>query len=402
MWEPIGKLADLESLGLLRPVELLFEFEGEYLTYLTADPHGDLLLVHNLCVFDRTSRYVVSAIDSRILAGLKLGRIDLYSALQQPRCWIADLIADETGGSPWRIRSLYRVEFADVPSDHLPVPGAMLTPDLDPLFSIRLIGSGVGPGKTSASDVRMAAQAAETGLRGLARVAHDEKKQAGPVPRDIRHYSDPPYLSSRAASFEISFGQPRDRLPGIDDEVFQEMGRLLEQGLIALRMNEDDLSPIKGLNSDQTLQLFEAIKALAPPTRGGIDRVELGGRMIDRLPASRVLTRDDRIRSVRRIKAARKAPRKESPFRVTGVIEAADHGTLTFTLRQLDPPDVPVLGYVTEIRFRFEEHLYDIVMDAFNSLERMVVVGERVDPSICQALDVQEAGELTIGDSETQ
>ena len=196
MWEPHGKLVDSESLGPLRPVEVLYEFEGEYLTYLAFDPNDEPLLVHNLCVFQRTSRYVVSAIDSRILAGLKAGRIDVYSALQQPRCWIADLVANDSAEPPWRIRALHRIEFEIIPGDHLPHPGTMLNPDLEPLFRLRLIGSGVGPRKTSVADIRMAAQAVESGLRGLARIALDERKKVGLVRRDIRHYWDLPYQYS--------------------------------------------------------------------------------------------------------------------------------------------------------------------------------------------------------------
>ncbi|MGZ5972891.1 MAG: hypothetical protein ACXWPK_05690 [Isosphaeraceae bacterium] len=394
MWEPNGKLVDPEPLGSLRPVEVLYEFDGEYLTYLASDRNDDPLLVHNLCVFEGISRYVVSPIDSRILGDLKAGRIDVYSALQQPRCWVADLVPSEGAEPPWRIQSLYRVEFENLPGDHLPIPGTMLTPDLDPLFRIRLIGSGVGPGKTTAADVRMAAQAAELGLRGLARIALDEKKQVGRIPRDIRHYSDLPYQFARAASFEIAFGRPLDMLPDVDDEVFNEMGRLLERGLNALRANGDDLAPIEGLSSEQALQLFEAIKALTPPTRGGVDRVEVGGGLIERLAVSKVLTRDDRSRSVQRIKATRKVPRKEAPFRVSGVIEEADQGTSSFTLRKLEPQTLPVVDAMTEIGFRFEDHLYDAVMDAFNSLERMVVVGERID-TFYQALDVQVAVDVS-------
>jgi len=384
MWEPEGNRIGQDKLGSLEPREVLYEFEGEPLTFVADDPGGEALLLHSLVTFDRTSRYLVSAIDSRILGDLKAGRIDVLSALRQPRCWIADVAEDAT------IKTVWRIEFALVPEKVLPRPGAMINPDLDPLFRLRLIGSGVGPGRTSAGDVRMAAQAAESGLRGLARLALDEKKKVGAVPGNIRYYSDLPFLFSRAASFEIAFGRPRDRLPGIDEEVFAEMGRLLERGLKAVRANNDGFEPIEGLDTDRTIQLFEVIRALTPPTRGDVERVEIGGEMVGELSGSRVLTRDDRVRSVQRIKASRKAPRKEAPFRVSGVIEEADQGNFCFTLRQLDPSDVPVVGHVTEILFGFEERLYDTVMEAFNSLERMVVVGERVD-SQYQALDIKLA-----------
>jgi hypothetical protein len=212
------------------------------------------------------------------------------------------------------------------------------------------------------------------------------------VRRDIRHYSDLPYQYSRAGSFEIAFGRPRDRLPGVDDEVFEEMGRLLEVGLRVLRDNGEERGPVEGLSDEHSLQLFQTIQALTPPTRGDVDRIEIGGELVDRLTVSKVLTRDDRIRSAKRIGAARKMPRKEPPFRVTGVVEEADQGKLSFTLRQIDPVTLPGLGAFPEICFQFEDHLYDAVLEAFNSLYRTVVVGEHVE-SVFRALNVEPASE---------
>jgi hypothetical protein len=392
MWIPEGKQIEKASLGDLTPSEVLFEFE-QPLTFVCRDSDGQLLLAHSLSDEGGVSRYLIVVTDTRILEDLKAGRLDLLAALRQPRAWVADV------GFSWEVIQLWVIPFEKLPKDVLPRSGAMLTPELDPLLRLKLVGTGVGPGRTSAADVRMAAQAAESGLRGLARVALDEKKKVGQVPKDVRHYSDLPYQYSRVASFEIAFGRPRDTFPSVDDEVFDEMGRLLERGLKALRANGDDLAPVEGLNAEQTLQLFEAIKSLTPPTRGGVDRVEVGGSLVDDLDGSKVLTRDDRNRSVQRIKASRAAPRKDAPFRVMGVIEEADQGTSSFTLRQLDPPNVPVVGTVSEIQFQFEDHLYDTVMEAFNSLERMVVVGERID-NVYQALDVQLASD-TVSDAST-
>jgi hypothetical protein len=390
MWEPKGKIIESSLIGSLEPVEPLFEFEGEYLTFVAHDPNDDLLLVHNLCVSDGVSRYLVSPIDLRILGDLKAGRLDIYSALRQPRCWIADLVPADAAQPPWRFHALYRIDFDSVPKDHLPRPGTMITPDLDPIFRLRLIGSGVGPGNTTAADIRMAAQAAESGLRGLARIALYEKKQVGQVRRNIRDYSDLPFQYTRAASFEIAFSRPRNRLPGLDDEVFDEMGRLLKEGLGVLRTNGDDLVPIEGLSEDQSAQLFQAIKALTPPMRGGVERVEVGGGLTDGMTGSKILTRDDRLRSLQRVKASRKIPVKEAPFRVTGVAENADQGFDFFILRQLVPSDIPDVGPVSEIKFSFDDHLFDRVSEAWNSQERVTVVGERIGNDF-KALDIQES-----------
>ncbi len=177
------------------------------------------------------------------------------------------------------------------------------------------------------------------------------------------------------------------------------MGRLLELGLSNVRANGEDPAPIEGLDTDQAVQLFEAIKALTSPMRGGVDRVEIGGELIDSLSGSKVLTRDDRLRSSERIKAVSRALRKEAPFRVAGVVEEADQGTFSFTLCQLDPTDIPVLNNASEVRFGFEDRLLDAVSDAWNSQERVFVIGERIGAAY-KALDIQVAGDATPGGSE--
>lgn len=389
MWEPKGNKIAEENLGSLEPAEVLYEFEGEPLTFVARDPDGAPLLLHDAMAFDRVTRYLVAAVDERILGDLKAGRIDILTALRQPRCWVADVAEDAS------VKALWRVEFSAIPENVLPRPGAMVNPGHDPLFRIRLIGAGVGPGRTSAGDVRMAAQAAELGLRGLARIVLDEKKKVGQVPRDVRHFSDLPYLFSRAASFEIAFGRPRGRLPGIDDEIFHEMGSLLDRGLAALRSNGDAEDRLEGLSDEQTLQLFEAIRILTPPIRGDVERVEVGGTLADRVSGSRLLTRDDRTRSSRRIKASAKSPPKEAPFRVAGVMEGADVGTQTFTLRQVEPLGGAGVDAMSEIVFRFEDRLSDVVSDAWNSQDRVFVVGERVGIEF-RALDIEVAAEAAI------
>jgi hypothetical protein len=46
--------------------------------------------------------------------------------LRQPRCWIADV------GPGWIVKRLWIIPFAKVPLDHLPRPGVLLTPELEP------------------------------------------------------------------------------------------------------------------------------------------------------------------------------------------------------------------------------------------------------------------------------
>ena len=163
-----------------------------------------------------------------------------------------------------------------------------------------------------------------------------------------------------------------------------------------LRSNGDHAAALKGLDDVQTTQLFEAIRALAPPMRGGVERVEVGGELTDRLTTSRILTRADRLRSVQLAKASNKVPVPEAPFRVVGVVEGADQGFDYFVLRQLDRADIPGVGPASEITFYFDDHLFDKVADAWNSQDRIIVVGERIGSDF-KALDIQFATE-SVGD----
>jgi hypothetical protein len=216
----------------------------------------------------------------------------------------------------------------------------------------------------------------------------------------VRYYSNPPYQYSRAASFEIAFGRPHEqRILPQDEEVFFEMGRLLEQGLLVLHSPTVDTEPAKRLEPDEEIQLLEAIKALTPPTRGGIERIEVGGRLVEQLAKPPILTREDRRKVVERVRIRRKAPRKGELFLVKGVAEEADQGTSTFTLRDLEAVDSTLVADATELRFSFGDHLFDIVMEAFNSQERVVVVGERVG-TFHKALDVRYVEDASLDDSD--
>ena len=121
MWHHEGRRVASDLLGSLEPAEVLSEYGGEPLTFVAQDPTGELLLVHSLSASDRISRYLVSAVDERILDALKDGRLDILGALRQARCWLADI---DDGGA---VAGLWRVDFAALPWRVLPRPGARLT-----------------------------------------------------------------------------------------------------------------------------------------------------------------------------------------------------------------------------------------------------------------------------------
>ena len=71
-----------------------------------------------------------------------------------------------------------------------------------------------------------------------------------------------------------------------------------------------------------------------------------------------------------------------------GVISEADQELRSFRLRDLVHVEDPRFAGVDEMTFGFDEHVYEIVMEAFISLERVVVVGEMIAGKH-QALDIK-------------
>ena len=160
------------------------------------------------------------------------------------------------------------------------------------------------------------------------------------------------------------------------------MGAHLDSAFKALRDgNADCLIP--GLDQDQSTRLIEALKALTPSTQGDVDRVEIGGTLVERYrpPVTR------RVISAR-LKIMKGGASSEEPFRVRGVISEADQELCSFKLRDLVHVGNTRFREVDELTFGFDEHVYEIVMEAFNSLERVVVVGEMIAGKN-QALDVK-------------
>ncbi len=394
MWEPEGKLISAHTLGSLEPTEVLYEYDGEPLTFVARDPCDELLLVHSLLVLDRTSRYLVSAVDQRILDELKSGQLEVRGALRQPRCWVADVASDAS------VSKIWRVEFDVLPETVLPRAGTMLTPELEPLFRVRLLGRDLGPQRTSASDIRMAAQAGESSLKRLAELTFKRRTRSGRPSRRLRHYFDLPVPCLGAGSFEIAFGAPRigPEFFSQEAEVFDEMGKLLAAGFRLMQSDKADASA-EGLEQEDVLPLLEVIRMLTPPIQGDVDQIEVGGRLIEERHKRTTLTRDDRRKVIERIKRRRRALPDEHPFLVAGRIPEADQDAFTFTLRELDPQDIPGVGRAEEISFRFREHLLDTVIDAFNSLERVVVVGEASGTDF-EALDIKFAGEPSLDRSD--
>lgn len=117
-----GHEIEVERLGPMRPIRVLFEFDGPR-TWLSKDLDGQLLLLHQCGESSATWQYFVVPFSESLVRALENGDIDLHQALNQPRLWIAEF--DCNG-----VRKLLQTSFSNIPTDWIPNPGVMLYQDL--------------------------------------------------------------------------------------------------------------------------------------------------------------------------------------------------------------------------------------------------------------------------------
>lgn len=124
MWQVPGAGIDPARFNPLRPVKVLYDFDGPR-TFTFRDQEGELCLAHWCDEAEGTTRYLAVAFSNRLLAQLEQGVLSVRAALEQPRAWVID--EDATGN----VRAAWRVELTDLPEDILPKPGVLLLPALE-------------------------------------------------------------------------------------------------------------------------------------------------------------------------------------------------------------------------------------------------------------------------------
>lgn len=124
LWPIEEPAIDTAHFGTLKPERVLFEFEGPR-TFIARDAARALLLLHQCGESEHVWRYFVVPFSESLLAQLEEGRIDLRTALDQPRLWVADL-------NPSGVLNLFQIQDRTAVEPYLPVPGTMLFPEIEP------------------------------------------------------------------------------------------------------------------------------------------------------------------------------------------------------------------------------------------------------------------------------
>jgi hypothetical protein len=124
MWKIKGKLADAERFVPFVAHEVLYEYDGPRI-FTLVDTGGELNLIYWSDNNERQDRFVVVPTSATIVASLRTGGASVFDALNQPRCWICDVLHDGNISQCWR------VNFEDIPRDALPAVGTLLLPSLE-------------------------------------------------------------------------------------------------------------------------------------------------------------------------------------------------------------------------------------------------------------------------------
>lgn len=153
MWNINGTMVAKARFEPFIPVEVLDDYDGPRL-FTLEDAEGELNLAYWSDQDQAVCRYVVVPTTKKLLEALRTGRISVYDALDQPRCWLCDVTHEGV------LSACQRVEFEAVPRDSLPATDTMLLPNLEPLPTTLPNGDKIAAGQMPASVIRTRATGA--------------------------------------------------------------------------------------------------------------------------------------------------------------------------------------------------------------------------------------------------
>ncbi|HSN97994.1 MAG TPA: hypothetical protein VLS89_06835 [Candidatus Nanopelagicales bacterium] len=337
-----------QMLGSTVPDEILYEAE-QPVVFTLRTAFGQRMLSYVADEPLDCTWLLLAPCTERTVLDLREGRLSVREALVGSWLWLARLDRDQHWDGVWT------VEAEDIPEDHLPQPGTLLYPDLEPVVSARVIGAGISRAGTPASVIAYAADSVRKAIKIL--LEHLLELDSHGRPTDsLRELYDLPAQRFAFNSFEISFAPPLN----IDaDDVLKDALELLQRGLTWATAEGESAS--SGASDPERSALLRALLELTPPSTGPIEAFELGGRWLPR--GTTRLTRASRGR----VRSEMKRLQAERVITLEGRIGQLDRDRYSFTLR-----DVPIRK---EVGCLFGDELFDDVIDAFNSSERVKVVG---------------------------
>ncbi len=382
MWTVDGYACSPEQLDLaVEPAEVLYDFDGPRL--FTTMRREKLVLAYQCDEDHHAARYLFVPTTRETLSDLKLGRKTVREALDQPIGWVCDVPHGQTRPSQgWEVAPL-----AQVRSDRLPAPGVMLSPELQPLLSIRLIGPEISKEHLLASVVKRGVEAVTGALKALTDFV---LTSAEGRPRESRRrlynlHAQRLAFSSLEIGFSLPDGGKQQELLPVEAETLREIEGLFREALDWLSTTDQTVeSPAPPGHGERALALLKALDELSPPQYGEVEEIELGGRLGSSRGRRTRLTRahSKTIRNVLKATSPRNPPLEVVDLH--GRVRELDKDELTFMLREIQEP-----APGPEQRFSFEPTHLDELLDLFVSEELVRLVGVRRAKNVVELLEIE-------------
>ena len=367
MWDPSGKPIDPGQFEPFEPVDVFYEFDGPRV-FTLKDRDNELNLAYWSDEDSDICRYVVVPTTETILDDLKVGRISVLEALNQPRCWLCDI------NSEGDLSAVHRVDFNAVPGDSLPTAGTMLLPSLEPILTLRAVGDEIKPGQIPGSVIRTCVEGVQKTFKFLSEYVLGQQPQAGRPDDFLRRLFDLPTQRVAFSSFEISFRMPIEEKDLFSEsgekspetETLEEVSELLKKGLAWLTSAAGEEGVYSAENPEEGTVLLRALKELTPSSQGSIECFELKGQLLGPRSSPLVLTRSARQRVNNAIRSQSLEPQVVD---LEGRVRELDKDRLSFELREIAGGDQQTQ------RFVFDEELLEEVFQAFQEDLRVRVAG---------------------------
>ncbi len=337
---------DIAAVGSFVPAEVLYEFEGPCI-FTTRTPQNTLVLAYLVEELDDEDllRFIVATTSESTVAAMKDGAIAVREALERGSLWLVDL---DLTYKPHRAAAC-RAE--DLPDDALPGPSTMLWPALEPALVVRLDGPEIYRNNIPPAVLAQAAEISSTALKPTFEWAARSVRgsTSGRPPDWLRHLYGLPAQRIAYGSLELAFRvlEITDTSLLLDASEAPSAREIQENGWNAVREGlEWSVSehPTPPGDPDKWRAILEAMKRLAPATKGPIHSVLVSGRHVGAHRQQFQLTQA----STKRIRSALMELRRlqHSQLKVfTGRVRDLDLDKLTFILRDVHvgPPEVQLV-----------------------------------------------------------
>lgn len=315
------------TLGDLRPIEVLYEFDGPCI-FTAQAPFGALLLAYLMEEPPEGLRYLVTTTTPTTINALKSGQTSVREALLAGALWAVDL---DHQGTIIRVETTSSRSLAE---DALPEPQTLLWSHLEPALSVRLEGSEIRPGHMPAVVLAQGAQIATRLLKTLLERASARFGALGRAPEWLRALYHLPIQRLAYGSLQLDLREPE-----LQTELALEDQRLTRQQIVDQSWDQlrEALHWATGLNAEvpgtadqDRLGLLEALQTIVPPGQGPVESVTVSGRRVGGEPIRLGREVGAKVRS-RLTELRRKADVRVEVF--AGRIRELDLDRMTFILR---------------------------------------------------------------------